>query len=471
MSCVVELLRSWSHPRAIVLTAIAIGTAGCSAESVRFNDPFSTQSAPGEVTGSVPAARTAPVGRVETSSLPPPAAQTAAVPSRPATTAATSGVAGGGRGLATYQPGTAGSPETTGTVQTPPAPARAPGNNTQWSWNGGTAVTVARGETVDSIARHHGVPSSVIMQANNLGAGQAIYPGQRLVIPRYNQAAAPALRPTVAAAKPAPQTAPANGLGVHIVAPGETLSKISRIYKKPLVELAKVNNIQPQATLHIGDKIIIPGMRTSDAQQKGASKVAEAKPLGNPAPAAKAPAAPAIPVSTAKATPPAKPVKQPVVSSSEPTQTAAMVTPATETPAATTGSAKTAEGAPPSFRWPVKARVIAGFGPRPNGQQNDGINLAVPEGTAVKAAEDGVVAYAGSELKGYGNLVLVRHSNGYVTAYAHAKELMVKRGDPIKRGQVIAKSGQTGNVDAPQLHFEIRKGPAPMDPMPMLSGG
>ena len=125
------------------------------------------------------------------------------------------------------------------------------------------------------------------MQANNLGAGQAIYPGQRLVIPRYNQAsapatAAPALRPTIAAAKPAPQAAPASGLGVHIVAPGETLSKISRIYKKSLVELAKANNMQPQATLHIGDKIIIPGMRTSNAQHKDAPKVADAKPLGTP---------------------------------------------------------------------------------------------------------------------------------------------------------------------------------------------
>ncbi len=450
MSCVVELLRSWSHPRAIVLTAIAIGAAGCSSESIRFNDsPFSSQSAPSEVTGSVPAARTAPVGRVETSSLPPPAA------SRPASTAATSGVAGGGRGLANYQPGTSANPEVTGSV---PAPApHAPTNNGQWSWDGGTAVTVARGETVEVIARRHGVPTSAILQANNLGAGQAIYPGQRLVIPRYNQAAAPASRPSIAAAKPAP----ANGLGVHIVAPGETLSKISRIYKKSLVELAKANNIQPQATLHIGDKIIIPGLRTSSAPHKDAPKVADAKPLGAPAPKATAAAAKA---------PPGKPVKQ-AVASSEPTQSAAVVTPTSETPAATTGAVKAAEGAPPSFRWPVKARVIAGFGPRPNGQQNDGINLAVPEGTAVKAAEDGVVAYAGSELKGYGNLVLVRHANGYVTAYAHAKELMVKRGDPIKRGQVIAKSGQTGNVDAPQLHFEIRKGPAPMDPMPMLSGG
>ena len=124
----------------------------------------------------------------------------------------------------------------------------------------------------------------------------------------------------------------------------------------------------------------------------------------------------------------------------------------------------------PGFRWPVRGRVIAGFGPKPNGLQNDGINLAVPEGTPVKAADDGIVAYAGNELKGYGNLVLVRHSNGFVTAYAHASEIMVKRGDQVRRGQVIAKSGQTGNVSSPQLHFEIRKGSTPVDPTQYLPG-
>jgi murein DD-endopeptidase MepM/ murein hydrolase activator NlpD len=126
-------------------------------------------------------------------------------------------------------------------------------------------------------------------------------------------------------------------------------------------------------------------------------------------------------------------------------------------------------GAVPSFRWPVKGRVIAGFGPKTGGAQNDGINLAVPEGTPVKAADDGVVAYAGNELKGYGNLVLIRHSNGYVSAYAHASELLVKRGDTIKRGQVIAHAGQTGNVTSPQLHFEIRKGSTPVDPAQYLA--
>ena len=124
----------------------------------------------------------------------------------------------------------------------------------------------------------------------------------------------------------------------------------------------------------------------------------------------------------------------------------------------------------PTFRWPVRGRVIAGYGAKTSGKQNDGINVAVPEGTPVKAADDGVVTYAGNELKGYGNLVLIKHNNGYVTAYAHTSELLVKRGDTIKRGQIIAKSGQTGEVQSPQLHFEIRKGSTPVDPTQFLNG-
>ncbi len=140
--------------------------------------------------------------------------------------------------------------------------------------------------------------------------------------------------------------------------------------------------------------------------------------------------------------------------------------PAAEAPV----KASEATGALPTFRWPVRGKVITSYGAKTNGKSNDGINLAVPEGTPVKAAEDGVVAYSGNELKGYGNLVLVRHSNGYVTAYAHASELMVKRGDTIKRGQIIAKSGQSGEVGSPQLHFEIRKGSSPVDPLQFLNG-
>jgi murein DD-endopeptidase MepM/ murein hydrolase activator NlpD len=141
-------------------------------------------------------------------------------------------------------------------------------------------------------------------------------------------------------------------------------------------------------------------------------------------------------------------------------------TPATEAPV----KASEATGALPTYRWPVRGKVITSYGAKTNGKANDGINLAVPEGTPVKAAEDGVVAYSGNELKGYGNLVLVRHSNGYVTAYAHASEILVKRGDTIKRGQIIAKSGQSGEVSSPQLHFEIRKGSSPVDPLQFLNG-
>jgi murein DD-endopeptidase MepM/ murein hydrolase activator NlpD len=143
-----------------------------------------------------------------------------------------------------------------------------------------------------------------------------------------------------------------------------------------------------------------------------------------------------------------------------------------EKPAEPAANVKPSEttSALPSFRWPVRGKVITGYGAKTNGKANDGINLAVPEGTPVKAAEDGVVAYSGNELKGYGNLILVRHSNGYVTAYAHASELLVKRGDTIKRGQIIAKSGQSGEASSPQLHFEIRKGSSPVDPLQFLNG-
>ena len=197
----------------------------------------------------------------------------------------------------------------------------------------------------------------------------------------------------------------------------------------------------PTQPLKIGERLVIPGVRASAIKSKVGTDVASAKA--------------AVPAATKEA---------------EPVQSISLAS-ATSEPAKETSKATTeAAGAPPTFRWPANGRVIAGFGPAPNGQQNDGINLAVPEGTPVKAAEDGVVAYAGNELKGYGNLVLVRHPNGYVTAYAHAKEMLVKRGDQVKRGQVIAKSGQTGNVNAPQLHFEIRKGASPLDPMRFLKG-
>jgi murein DD-endopeptidase MepM/ murein hydrolase activator NlpD len=273
----------------------------------------------------------------------------------------------------------------------------------------------------------------------------------------------------MAAAEPVstfrPQAKPAtlkpvskSGPIVHRVAPGETLISISRHYGVQVTALAAANRIPPHAKIKMGDQLVIPG------------HVAQSAPPAPPAPKVTA-AIPAKPVAAAPAPAVAavKPVKQvetkvASIPPQAPTPTAHIVTPAAE--AVDNDSATGNAG----FRWPVRGRVITAFGAKTNGQQNDGINLAVPEGTAIRAADDGVVAYSGNELKGYGNLVLVRHNNGYVTAYAHASELMVKRGDAVKRGQVIAKAGQTGSVTSPQLHFEIRKGSAPVDPMPFLPG-
>jgi murein DD-endopeptidase MepM/ murein hydrolase activator NlpD len=439
MAPIVQWLRS-PLPRAAALALTTIGIAACSGESARFNEnPFSGKNSP-EATGSTQPAAAAPVSRVESRPLPPQSAQLQTAP--PTTNGATagSGIAGGGKGMASYTPsptsvrtGASGVSEVTGAIATP-KPA-ASGN---WSWDGGSAVTVAAGDTIDSVARRYAVPAAAIIQANNLTVPATIHAGQQLVIPRYQAARVPASPPKIAPVAATTAAIPGTP-GVHVVAPGETLSRISRMYGKPVSELAKANNIALGARLNVGDRLVIPGVRTSAGKSKPAPVVAEGA------------------------------ATQSIESTSTPS--ASVFTPVAETPAAN-DSSKAAEGTAslPKFRWPANGRVITAFGPTTNGQQNDGINIAVPENTPVKAAEDGVVAYAGNELKGYGNLVLVRHPNGYVTAYAHAKELLVKRGDQVKRGQVIARSGQSGNVNAPQLHFEIRKGASPVDPTKFLSG-
>ena len=418
--------RLW--PRVAVLALIGATAAGCS-DSARFDsNPYAANSrqAPPqqEVTGSV-TSRPAASGRVEAQPLP--------APSRPATVAAGGGVANGAQGLGAYRPGTQHS-DITGSVVARQAPPQKPAG--AWTWDGGSPVTVGTGETIETIARKHGVPASALMQTNGIGNAAAIKPGQRLVIPRYVSGGAPqAAAPAYAAT--ASET-------VHVAARGESLVGIARHYGVTLPALAKANNIQPNGKIGIGDRLVIPA--------GGRSLVARQTQFQTAAPQVAPPRTVAVEKKVASAP-----------------QNARMVT---QAPTTTDAVAKSAEptGAMPSFRWPVRGRVIAGFGANTNGTQNDGINLAVPAGTPVKAADDGVVAYAGNELKGYGNLVLIRHPNGFVSAYAHASELLVKRGDTIKRGQVIAHAGQTGNVNSPQLHFEIRKGSTPVDPTKYLGG-
>jgi len=425
MPCLNGTPRSRVWLRVAIPALMGLAAAGCS-NSARFDsNPFaSTAQAPRqEVTGSI---ATRPVSRVEAQPLP--------APSRPGTVAARDGYATGAQGLGAYRPERS---EITGSV-----PAhRAPPPAGHWTWDGGSPVTVTQGETVESLARKYGVPASAIMETNGFREGAVLRPGQRVVIPRYVAAGA-IHTPPVAAAPPAPQAAkpPRNAENVHTVEPGETLISIARKHGVTLAALARANNIQPYAKISMGDRLTIPGAHRAAGQQAQAPQVAQPRTV----PATKVAVAPA--------------------------ESARIVTPEPHTPPEAATKSADAVGALPSFRWPVKGRIIAGFGPRPNGGQNDGINLAVPEGTPIKAADDGVVAYAGNELKGYGNLVLVRHANGYVSAYANASELLVKRGDTVKRGQVIAHAGQTGNVTSPQLHFEIRKGSTPVDPVKYLGG-
>ena len=123
----------------------------------------------------------------------------------------------------------------------------------------------------------------------------------------------------------------------------------------------------------------------------------------------------------------------------------------------------------PTFAWPVSGRVISDFGATANGGKNDGINIATPMSAPIHASASGTVTYAGDQLKDYGNLVLVKHTGGFTTAYAHADRLVVARGDFVAKGQVIGYSGQTGDVTSPQLHFEIRSATTPVNPRSYLS--
>ncbi|MCA1525542.1 LysM peptidoglycan-binding domain-containing M23 family metallopeptidase [Bradyrhizobium yuanmingense] len=460
MSAVAELLYSRRVPQVAVLALISFSFAGCSADmssrlsQTNFSNPFAS-----EQTGSVqqppPQQRELPQyarpqtqpGYYQSQALPPPAVS--APQSYPV--ASGGGVSGGGRGVSSYAPPAQPHLETTATVPPRSVAAAQPA--------GGTKIIVGTSDTLDVLAKRYRVTPQAILAANGYKGPRALSPGQQLIIPSPATAAAPAPATAPVAAAPAakPVAAVAAPPSTHFVNRGDTLASIARKNRISAVELARANGIDPSAKLKLGTKLTVPGAKTAAvAAPVAAAPVAAAPVAGTLQPVAAAPA-PATKMATAAA---------PVQSARLAQATSNVEEKAAETPA----KAAEATGALPTFRWPVRGKVVTSYGAKTNGKSNDGINLAVPEGTPVKAAEDGVVAYSGNELKGYGNLVLVRHSNGYVTAYAHASELLVKRGDTIKRGQVIAKSGQSGEVASPQLHFEIRKGSSPVDPLQFLNG-
>ncbi|MEZ5820252.1 MAG: peptidoglycan DD-metalloendopeptidase family protein [Xanthobacteraceae bacterium] len=443
MSRVVELLRSRRVPQSAALALMAFGFAGCSADTSsrfsqnNFSNPFASRP---EATASVPTAA------VERRELPqyarpytPPPPRVAAPQTYPAPN---HGVSGGGRGLSSYAPPQRPALETTGTVGPKSVAA-----TRQQPAHGGTTIIVGTSDTLEILAKRYHVSTAEILRANGYRGPRALSPGQQLIIPPRQAAAAAPPAPAVAP----PATRPvASASTVHVVNRGDTLHNIARRNRVQVGELARANNLDTSAKLSIGMKLTVPGSRNTAAAPTPAAPTQQVAKLS---PSASRSLSSAGPQQSARLAQPSGQVEE------KASQPAANARPSETTSAL------------PSFRWPVRGKVITGYGAKTNGKANDGINLAVPEGTPVKAAEDGVVAYSGNELKGYGNLILVRHSNGYVTAYAHASELLVRRGDTIKRGQVIAKSGQSGEVGSPQLHFEIRKGSSPVDPQQFLNGG
>jgi len=288
-----------------------------------------------------------------------------------------------------------------------------------------TIISVRKGDTLYKIASRHDVTIDEIKSANSLKSIRLSI-GQQLIIPLRDGAPPPA---TVSTS--------------YTVKRGDSISRIARMYNISQQELQRANNITNPNSLLLGQVLTIPGQYAESgrviAQTQMPVRVASRGPgvplpLTNPARGKRS-----APLGAKKTASRARSLPQP-----EPM----------------TGN---------QFRWPVKGRIVSGFGVKPSGKHNDGINVAVPKGTSVKAAENGVVAYAGKELEPYGNLVLLRHANNWVTAYAHNDKLMVKRGDTVRRGQVIAKAGQTGNVSQPQLHFELRKGSKPINPLSYMA--
>ena len=267
---------------------------------------------------------------------------------------------------------------------------------------------VRRADSLYLIAQRYGLSTRSLIAANNLQPPYRLFIGQRLKLPRPR---------------------------IHKVVRGDTVYAISRQYSVAMSQLVHINGLKPPYKIIMGKTLRLPGAVEADRTQVARKSVG----VGANQPR----------------------VRKTVKSGKAPKQAK------TKTPRRRIQAPKL----PPtrgSFIWPIRGRVISRFGTKGKGLHNDGINIAAPRGTPVQAAQAGVVAYAGNELRGFGNLVLIRHKKGIMSAYAHNDALLVKSGETVRRGQTIAKVGSTGSVDEPQLHFEIRSGRDAVNPARFL---
>ena len=359
------------------------------------------------------------------------------------------------------------------------------------------SIVVKPGQTLFDVARLYDIPTRAVIDANRLEPPYRLIAGRTLVLPQIR---------------------------THLVRGGDTIYSVARTYGVEASTLVATNHLQPPYTIFSGTVLVLPPQAASSGGYSASivatplpppTQTAGAPPVAQPPPARPAPIPPGAP----PASPPSPPQQQisggpggitatPLAPPPAAAPTAAQAQPQKpSTPPPTTGAAvqplappatpavpptepppSVASPPPPapsdqtaslslppppprsgrSFLWPLQGDVVGRFGPMPGGTQNDGINIKAAEGTPVIAADSGTVAYAGNELRGYGNLILIKHADGWMTAYAHNAKLLVTRGQKVQRGQVIARVGASGAVTEPQLHFEVRRGSRALDPMDYL---
>ena len=277
-----------------------------------------------------------------------------------------------------------------------------------------TSYVVAPGESLGIIAARTGAGEGAIAQANGLEPPFAIRAGQRLAVP---------------------------GGRYHQVRPGQSGIAIARAYGVEWSRIVAANALAEPYVLRIGQRVLIPGTpdgSTSLAERAAAFTLDVDDILTGGEPAVAQNQAPATPVATPRRVLP---------------------------PTAVVAAPTRLHG---GFLWPVNGEVVKRFGPGATGERNDGIKIAVPVSTPIHAVADGVVAYSGEGIAALGGLVIVRHGDGWTSVYGHASRLLVRRGQAVKQGQIIALSGDTGFADRPEVHFELRKGRTPVDPRGQL---
>lgn len=296
------------------------------------------------------------------------------------------------------------------------------------------AHTVLAGDTLYNVSKHYNLPIVEIVTLNHISEPYVLKTGYRLKLPPPNE---------------------------HKVRVDDTVAGVARTYSVSPSELVRMNNLSAPYRLRVGQVLRLPTPTSAINNQS----------RDIPSATVRSASVSSVQREVLGQSRVAKP-------SSSSSVTPAIVTP-TEKPkakaqqASSVARAKILKQVPRStgngkFMTPVEGRILSSYGPKKNGLHNDGINIKAGRGTPVRAAENGRVVYVGDDLEGYGNLVLIRHENQYMSAYAHLGKSLVKKGATVKRGQSIGTVGSSGQVDSPQLHFEIRKGTKALDPQRYL---